>query len=205
VPVEPEVVAAIEGATRHFVALGAAVTAASPDFAGLKEAVLATRGLSMVANHADRLRDWREQMQDGLVWNIDHGLKLSARQIARGEVLRAELFHRARAFFDSFDVLLTPTVPILPFPVDRPYPTAIAGRPVEDPIDWFLLTYAFSLIGAPAMSVPCGFSADGLPIGLQIVGPWRGEETVIAAAAAFERAAPWHDRYPPIVPGASNG
>ncbi len=199
VPVDAEVVEAFEKGVAAFERERAKVTRASPDFSGLREAVLATRGLSMVANHADRLGEWRDQMQDGLVWNIEYGLDLKARDIARGEVLRAELFHRVRRFFEFFDLLLLPSQAVLPFPVDQNSPAEVGGKPIEHPIDWFLLPYAVSLVGSPAMSVPCGFSRDRLPVGMQIVAPWRQDAAVIRAAAAFERAAPWNEHVPPTV------
>jgi Asp-tRNA(Asn)/Glu-tRNA(Gln) amidotransferase A subunit family amidase len=99
-----------------------------------------------------------------------------------------------------YDLLILPTVAVKPFPVDQPYPTEINGKRLENYTQWFFLTYGISVTGLPAISVPCGFTPDGLPVGLQIVGRRRGEATVLRAAAAFEAAAPWADRIPPIVP-----
>lgn len=205
IPVDPEVARVAEGATRVFRALGARVTAASPDFGDVDEIVLATRGISMVANHADRLPRWREVMQPGLVWNIEQGLGLTAREVARGEALRAALWHRVRAFMEAFDLLILPTVAVKPFPVEQPYPTEICGKPVAHYIQWAYLTYAITLTGLPAISVPCGFTRDGLPVGLQIVGRRRAEAAVLRAAAAFEEAVPWADARPPVVRAEGGG
>jgi amidase len=198
-PVDHEVVRVAEGVTRVFRALGARVEAASPDFAEVNEIVLGTRGLSMVALHADKLPRWRAEMQKGLVWNVEQGLSLTPQQIARAEKLRTVLWDRVRAFMATRDLLILPTAPVPPFPVEDPYPTAINGKPLDHYIQWAFLTYAITLTGLPAISVPCGFTAGGLPVGLQIVGRRRQEAAVLRAAAAFERAAPWADRVPPAV------
>ena len=199
VPVEAEVARVAASATGVLRSLGARVRTASPSFAELGEIVLATRGLSMVALHADRLAEWREAMQKGLVWNIDQGLKLTPRDIARGEKLRTAVWHRVRRFMESFDLLVLPTVPLRPFPVEQPYPTELDGKPVGNYIEWAFLTYAITVTGLPAISVPAGFTRDGLPVGIQIVGRRRQEAAVLRAAAAFEAAAPWKDRIPPVV------
>jgi amidase len=198
-PVDPEVARVAEDATRALRALGARVRPAAPDVSGVDEIVLATRGLSMVALHADKLERWRGVMQPGLVWNIEQGLGLTARDIARGERLRTALWHRVRTFMEAFDLLVLPTAPVPPFPVEQPYPTEINGQPLAHYIQWAYLTYAPTLVGLPAISVPCGCTRDGLPVGLQIVGRRRRDAAVLQAAAAFEAAAPWADRIPPTV------
>jgi amidase len=104
------------------------------------EIVLATRGVSMVAQHARHLPRWRDQMQAGLVWNIEQGLKLDAATIARGETQRTVLWHRVRAFMEDHDLLVLPTAPVKPFPVEQPYPTEIAGRRLDHYIHWAFLT-----------------------------------------------------------------
>ncbi len=199
IPVDEEVARVAEGATRIFRSLGATVKADCPDFSEVNDIVLATRGLCMVALHADKLARWKDQMQKGLVWNIEQGLKLTPEGIGRGEKLRTNLWHRVRAFLETYDLLILPTVAVRPFPVEQPYPTEINGKPLENYTQWFFLTYAITLTGLPAISVPCGFTRDGLPVGLQIVGRRRQEAEVLRAAAAFEAAAPWAAKVPPIL------
>jgi amidase len=186
-----------------FRSLGARVTAASPSFAELNEIVLGTRGLSMVALHADRLAEWREAMQAGLVWNIEQGLGLGPRDIGRAEKLRSALWQRVRRFMERYDLLVLPTVAVQPFPVEQRYPTELNGKALANYTQWFFLTYAISVTGLPAISVPAGFTRDGLPVGIQIVGRRRQEAAVLRAAAAFESAAPWADHIPPVVAGSS--
>jgi amidase len=198
IPVDAEVARVAEGATAVFRSLGARVEAASPDVTDVHEIVLATRGVSMVAMHTDKLPKWKGEMQAGLVWNIEQGLQLDVQTIARGERLRTALWHRVREFMAERDLLILPTTPVPPFPADQPYPTEINGKPLETYIQWAYLTYAITLTGLPAISVPCGVTRSGLPVGLQIVGRRRQEAAVLRAAAAFEAAAPWADRIPPI-------
>jgi len=203
IPVDHEVATVAEGATRVFRALGAKIEHACPDFGEANEIVLATRGLGMVARHADKLAQWESVMQKGLVWNIKQGLSLTPEQIGNGEKLRTRLWHRVREFMETRDLLLLPTVAVPPFPVEQPYPTEINGKPLDNYTQWFFLTYGITLTSLPAISVPCGFTGSGLPVGLQIVGRRRQEAAVLQAAAAFEAAAPWAGQIPPVVSGAA--
>jgi amidase len=199
IPVDAEVAEVAARAIRVFRSLGARVETACPDFSEVNEIVLGTRGLAMVANHAQHLPRWKDRMQTGLVWNIEQGLSLTSVQIARAEVLRTQLWQQVRTFMETRDLLILPTVAVPPFPVELPYPTEINGKPLDNYTQWFFLTYGITLTGLPAISVPCGFTRAGLPVGLQIVGRRRQEAAVLRAAAAFEAAAPWADKIPPTV------
>ena len=168
--------------------LGARVEAACPDISEVPEIVRLSRGFLMVARHGDKLPRHRDVLQAGLVENTEQGLALTAADVARGELLRTTLWNRVREFLDGRDLWVTPTTAMAPFPLEQP----VLGRS--------FLTYAFSVLGLPAISVPAGFTRDGLPIGLQIVGKRGGEAAVLRAAAAFEAARPWAHRVPPVVP-----
>jgi amidase len=197
-PVDDEVRAICRAGADVFRRLGARVDEAHPDYAGLAEIVLTSRGASMVARHEEKLAKWRDQMQENLVANIDQGLQLTPSAIGRAERLRTDLWHRVRAFQERYDLIVTPTAAVPPFPLElRSGPPEINGKPMRNYIEWALLTYAFTVVGVPAISVPCGFTASGLPVGLQIAGRWHDEAGVLAAAAAFEAAQPWSDRRPP--------
>jgi aspartyl-tRNA(Asn)/glutamyl-tRNA(Gln) amidotransferase subunit A len=102
-----------------------------------------------------------------------------------------------RVFLADRDLLLTPTAATPPFPIEQPHALAVNGRPLGKAAQRSYLTYAFSVMGLPAISIPCGFTRAGLPVGLQIVGKRRGEAAVLEAAAVFEAARPWADRRPP--------
>ncbi len=198
IPVDAEVAAVAERAASVFRSLGARVERGSPDFGEVNEIVLATRGLSMVARHADKLAEWESVMQEGLVWNIKQGLSLTPEQIGRGERLRTRLWHRVREFMATRDLLLLPTVAVPPFPVEQRYPTEINGRPLDNYTQWFFLTYGITLTSLPAISVPCGFTPEGLPVGVQLVAaPWR-EDLLLQVARTLELAHPWADRRPPV-------
>ncbi len=199
IPVDAEIARVAADASRVFRALGARVTTASPSFAELNDIVLGTRGFSMAALHAHRLAEWRGEMQKGLVWNIEQGLGLTVQDVGRAEKLRSTLWQRVRGFMERYDLLVLPTVAVRPFPVEQPYPVEIDGKPLENYTQWFFLTYAISVTGLPVISIPAGITRDGLPVGVQIVGRRRQETAVLAAAAAFESAAPWADRIPPVV------
>jgi amidase len=199
-PVDDEIRRVASEATRVLRGLGARVDETHPDFTGLLDVVLASRGFSMVARHEEKLPAWRHIMQENLVKNIEHGLGLSASDVARAERLRTEIWERVRRFQQRYDFIVTPTTAVGPFPVETIYPREINGVPMRNYIQWVLLTYAFTIVGLPAISVPCGFTRDGLPVGLQIAGRWHDDASVLRAAAAFESAAPWADRRPPDPP-----
>ncbi len=179
--------------------MGARISDEHPDLDGVNDVVLVSRGARMVGLHEEKLAKWRDVMQEHLVRNIDDGLELTAADIGRCERQRSVLSSRFREFFGRHDVIATPTTAVPPFPVAAWYPTEINGQPVANYISWVMLTYAFTVVGLPAISIPCGFTRDGLPVGLQLAGRWRDEATVLRAAAAFESAAPWADRRPPVV------
>jgi amidase len=200
VEVDHEVAAVVERATRAFRTLGARVETACPDMGEVPEVVRLTRGLRMVAAHADRVAEHRAVLQEGLVENTEQGLRLTAREVAQGELLRTRLWHRVREFLAGRDIWVMPTVAVPPFPVEHPHPLEVNGRPVGKAMQRSYLTYALSVLGLPAISIPCGFTSAGLPVGMQIVGRRRGEAAVLRAAAAFEAAQPWADRWPPVVP-----
>jgi amidase len=205
IPVDEEVARVAHDALRVLRSLGARIETACPDFSEVNDIVRTTRGVTMVALHADKLPQWREQMQTDLVRDIEQGLALTAGEIARGEVLRSVLWHRVRDFMATRDLLVLPTVAVPPFPVEQPYPTEINGKALDNYTQWFNLTYGITLTGLPAISVPCGFTRSGLPVGLQIVGRRRQEAAVLRAAAAFEAAAPWATRVPPVVTAIARG
>ena len=199
VSVDPEIVSAVEESAAALGKLGARVERASPDMSDVPEVVSLTRGFLMVARHADKLERFGGQLQAGLVENTTQGLGMSARDVARGELLRTRLWQRVRGFLEIHDLWLTPTAAVPAFPIELPHAMEIGGKPAGKTLQRSYLTYAFSVLGLPAISVPCGFTRGGLPIGLQIVGRPRQEAAVLRAAAAFEAARPWAQRVPPLV------
>jgi aspartyl-tRNA(Asn)/glutamyl-tRNA(Gln) amidotransferase subunit A len=194
--VDPEVEATCAKAARRFRELGAKVDEvrlAWPSPKSAWEAVFCGGIATRMAPYLDRPND----IDPGLLPIIQDAVKWPATRYVQAWFDRLTWYDHVRRYFDGHDLLLTPTIATPPFKVGLDNPTEIAGRPVE-PYDWIPFTYPFNLTGNPAASVPCGFTKDGLPIGLQIVGRRFDDVTVLRAAAGYERLAPWADRKPPL-------
>ena len=200
VPVKREILEIAGAATDVFRRLGSEVVETHPDFNGIREVALTYRGLSYVAQYQDQMDtpEFKRLVGPIVKGHIERGLKLSVQDIARAQRRRSEIWEKVSNFFDKYDLLLTPTLPIPPFPAETQYPTEIDGQPMENPVDWVMMTYAMTMMGLPAISVPCGWTKNGLPVGLQIVGRRYSEAALLQAAAAYESAAPWKDRRPPV-------
>jgi amidase len=197
-PVAPEVVALTRAAAKQFESLGCHVDEACPDLSDLRSIVAATRAFGMIGRYTDYLESSRDQMTEQLVRQVTDSLPVDARTITQGERSRSAYYHRVRLFLQHYDYIVCPTVGAPAFRLDRPLPTELGGTPVERFYDVFLFTYAFSVTGLPAISVPCGFTRDGLPVGLQIVGHRLREDAVLEAAVAYLQACPQHLRRPQI-------
>src|SRR6185503_10151380 len=128
VAVDDEVRALFEQAVRVFRSLGARTEAACPDMSDVPEIVRLTRGLLMVARHADKLPQWRAVLQEGLVENTEQGLRLTPREIAEGELLRTRQWLRVAEFFGDRELLITPTMAVPAFPIEHPHIIEINGR-----------------------------------------------------------------------------
>jgi amidase len=146
------------------------------------------RAWRLELSHGELFKTRREQMKDTVVWNIEQGTVLSGPQLAAAERKRTLLFHRMREFMDNYDFLVAPVVQVLPFDVSQPYVTEINGQSMDTYIDWMKSCYWISVTGQPALSVPSGFSASGLPVGLQIVGRYHDDFGVLQIGHAFEQA-----------------
>ena len=186
VPVDKEVVRLCAKAAEEFQRLGAAVEETAPDLSPADEIFQTLRADAFVSGLEEHWENKRDLLKPEVVWNIEAGLKLTAREVCRAEKGRAELYGRVVSFFREYDLLLCPTVVCPPFDVNLRYLSELEGKAFETYISWLILTYALTITACPAISVPCGFTAQGLPVGLQMVGPPRAEATVISAAALYE-------------------
>ena len=184
--IDPEVAAICRDATRRFEAAGATVEETAPDFAGAIDTFQTQRAVLIGATRGELLPRHRERINPAIVWNIEKGLAITADEVLRAERERAALFHRVARFFDDYDILACPTVAVPPFPVEQAYPTEIGGRTLTSYIDWMFLTFVLTLTGCPAISLPCGFTKAGLPVGLQLVARSQGEAQLLAAARVLE-------------------
>lgn len=200
VPVDPTVAAICADAARTFQAFDCSVEEASPQIGDIQQSFLVLNAGLRQASLGKYLAEWREQMDPVLVARLELSANATAVDVARAEVERTAYHQRLCAFFEQYDLLLLPTSVTPPLPLDVRFPITVDGKPIPQPIDMLLPTYAFNFSNHPAISVPAGWTEDGLPIGLQIVGGWQQDALVLRAAAAFEQARPWADRHPPHAP-----
>ena len=145
------------------------------------------RALGFAASHGALLAERRGELKWEVAWNIEAGRALQVEDIVAARRARGEIFHRAVQFFESWDLLLCPAAAVPPFPKTIRWPDRIDGAPLRDYIDWLLVCSAVTLTSCPALSVPGALTADGRPVGVQMVAPPRREDSLIRAAAAFEQ------------------
>jgi len=132
------------------------------------------------------LRGKRDLLKPEVIWNIEEGLKLTVEQLERAEAQRVAMTARTLEFFKSYDLLLTPATIVPPFPVENRYVAECAGKKFNNYVEWLGIVYAITLVCCPALSLPCGFTASGLPVGLQMVAAPRAEGQLLAAAKLLE-------------------
>jgi amidase len=198
VTVDPAVTEVLMAQLGVFRDLGARVEEDCPDLTDADEVFGTLRAWLFEQAHLDRARKHPELVKESIRWNAEMGAKLTGADVARAEVAHTKLYERMVAFFERYDVLLAPTTQVLPFPVELEYPTEIGGVPQENYLEWMRSCTLFSPTGCPALSVPGGFTPDGLPVGLQIVGPPRADRRVLEVGHAFEQATRFGDRRPPL-------
>ena len=187
-------------AQRHvFEDLGCIVEDDEPDLSSTDEIFQSLRAYSYSIKHETHLRDHRDKMKDTVIWNTERGLEMSAVELARAERLRTRLWEQLMTFFDKYEFLVLPVTSVPPFSIDLEYPTDINGVELETYLDWMWPCYTISVTGLPAMSVPAGFTKDGLPVGLQLVGRPRDEMGLLQLASAFERETGYWKQRPGVI------
>lgn len=187
-PVEPRVTAVLEAKRAVFADLGCETVDAEPEMAGADEAFAAWRAWIFELGHGTELDAHRDRMKATVVWNIEQGRALTGPALAVAERGRAAMAERVRRFLEEHEFLLLPVSQVAPFPVEEEFPTAIAGVAMGSYIDWMKSCSRITMTGLPAVSVPCGFTPEGLPVGLQIVGRPGDDFGVLQLAHAFEAA-----------------
>jgi amidase len=200
-PVDHETRTICEAAAQRFAEIGATVEHASPDCAGAREAFQTMRAHNMATARGGLLKTDKDKLKPEVIWNIEAGLKLTIDDIRRAIVLQRELYRRFVKFFETHDLLVLPTAQHPPFPVEQRYVEEINGQKLETYVDWILITSIITMTGCPAISIPCGFTRTGLPIGLQLVGRPRGEAALLSAAHLMEQILGLASRLPidPVV------
>ena len=187
-PVDPRVRRVVDEQRRVFDALGCRVDEAEPDFADFDAVFKTVRALAFLTGVAPRIGGRRSEVKETIRWEIDRGERLTPAEIAGALIKRTELFHRMREFMAGYECFVLPTTQVPPFDVRQPYPTEIDGVPMTTYIDWMQSCYFISIVSNPAISIPCGFTDEGLPVGLQIVGRHQDDWRLLQLAHAFEGA-----------------
>jgi amidase len=185
-PVDPEVAAVTRKAALRFAEAGAIVEEAHPDLREAHECFHVLRAFDFAITKAALLRTKRDQLKPEVIWNIEEGLKLTVEQIERAETQRVAMTARTLEFFRTYDLLLTPATIVAPFPVENRHVAECAGHKFDNYVEWLAIVYAITLVCCPALSLPCGFTASGLPVGLQMVAAPRGEAQLLAGAKVLE-------------------
>ena len=198
VPFDPHVRAVVDAHRKTFESLGCIVDQAEPDFAPAEVTFRVLRAWNTANSYGERFRAHPEAFKDTLTGEIEEGLRLTGTDVARAEAAHGQLWRRFQAFLDKYEYFVLPTTQVPPFDVNTPYPTEIAGVKFDNYIDWMKSCWYISATGNPAASVPAGFTPEGLPVGVQIVGRANEDFSVLQLAHAFEQVTGFGKRHPAI-------
>ena len=197
-PFDKRVTETLEPLHTVFEGLGCDLDTPKLDFSGADQAFKIMRAHAFASSRGDLLNEHRDALKDTVIWNIEEGLKLKATDITRAETLRTQLFARIATLMQSYSFIVLPVTQVLPFDIETEYITDINGVEMETYIDWMKSCYFISILGNPAISVPAGFTAEGLPVGLQIVGRYGCDLEVLQLAHAFEGATHFAGQRPTV-------
>lgn len=186
VPMAREIANAATSAAEKLGATGVDVSDDIPDFQGALDGFQTLRSILLGTMMGDLLVAHRDQISEDIIGNVERGFAQTPETIFQAERTRWELYHSMNTFFQSHDLLICPTASIAPFPVELRYVEEIDGKACETYIDWFAITFALTMTSCPIISLPCGFTSEGLPVGLQLVGRPRGEAKLLAMAKWIE-------------------
>src|ERR1700722_1555624 len=198
IPFDPRVLSLVNAQRQVFESLGCIVEEAEPDWTGALESVDTLRAWGYATSQSENIRLHRDLVKDTIQWEAERGSKLTGADIARAHTLRSKAWDNMRIFQQKYEYFITPTTQVPPFDVTQPYPTEIAGVKMSTYIEWMKVCLLISALENPSISMPCGFTDEGLPVGLQIVGRHRDEWSVLQMAHAFEQAPPATRRKPAI-------
>ena len=197
-PVEPEVIDIVAATAPVFADLGASVDDVIPDLSDGDEVFGVRRAMDFLASWGGLYETDRDRMKESVRWNIEAGQRLTGPQIVSAEAARARLSGEVQRFFADHDLLVLTTCQVLPFDVGIEYPMEIDGTQLETYLDWMRALCLITATGCPAISVPAGFSAAGLPVGVQLVAKPGDDVRLLEIAHAFEQATRWNERHPEI-------
>jgi amidase len=197
-PVDTQVRSVLDSQRHVWSDLGCEVVEACPDFTDAVEIFQTWRAWRFELRYSELLETHRHLIKDTVIWNTEQGQKLTGPELGRAEVKRTALYHRVREFMETHEFLVCTTNQVPPFDVNLPYLTEINGIKLPTYIDWMRSNWYITVTGHPAISVPCGFTAEGLPVGIQIVGRHQDDFGVLQLAHAFERATQVWKTRPPL-------
>jgi amidase len=198
VPFDARVRTIVDGHRATFESLGCIVEQAEPDFAPAEISFRILRAWVSAATYGPRLREHPDAFKDTLKSEIEEGLRLTGADLTRAETAHSQIWRRFQAFLEKYEYFVLPTTQLPPFDIDTPYPAEIAGVKFENYIDWMKSCWYISATGNPAASVPGGFTPEGLPVGVQIVGRDKADFSVLQLAHAFENATGFGKKRPAI-------
>jgi len=198
-PFDPRVRSVVDSQRQTFESLGCIVEQAEPDFTGAEFAFMTLRALASSHAQGERLRAHPDAYKATLRQEIEEGLRLTGSDVARAETLHGQVWRNFQAFLEKYEYFVLPTTQVPPFDVKQEFPTEINGVKMGTYIDWMKACWYISIVGNPAISVPAGFTPEGLPVGLQIVGRYDADFSVLQMAYAFEQATHLGRKRPPIV------
>jgi amidase len=198
IPFDSRILDVVNAQRKVFESLGCVVEEAEPDWTGAHDSYDTLRAWGFASAHAETVRLYPGLVKDTIRWEVERGSKVTASGIARALSLRAAAWDRMRRFQQKYEYFITPTTQVLPFDVNLPYPAQIEGVRMGTYIEWQKSCILISALENPAISVPCGFTGEGLPVGLQIVGRHRDEWSALQLAYAFEQATRSHHCRPAI-------
>jgi len=197
-PMDPRVRAVLDAQRKTFETLGCVVEEACPDLTGADSIFLTIRGFRSAAVYGPLLAKFRDQMKPEAIGEIERGLALTRDDLAQAMIQHGQLLERVRRFQEKYELMLCAVNQVPPFDATLDWPKTIAGVTMEHYVAWMKSAYWITVTFRPAISVPAGFTSDGLPVGLQIVGRHRDDLTVLQMAHAFEQATKIGNRRPSI-------
>jgi amidase len=195
-PIEPEVVAGVRAAAEKLAKEGVIVEEASPDFGGVGQAFQTMRAVDFSTGMEVLLKHHRDKLKPDVIWNIEKGLALKSEEIGKAMLRRARLYSDVAAFFKTYDAMILPAAPILPRDVKERWPREINGIPLDNYVEWLKLAALITMTSCPSLALPGGFSADGRPIGIQVVGKPRGEADLLSHGLVIEDILGLRDEVP---------
>jgi amidase len=199
IPFEPEIRRVVNANRKVFEDLGCVVEDAEPDFTGIDGAFPMLRYALNYPQYAPLVRERPDWVKDTIKFEVAQAERATASDVGGAQARQALMYDQSRQFFARYEYFILPVTQVEPFDVNTPYPTEIAGTPMNTYIDWMRACWYVTMMSSPAISVPAGFSATGLPVGLQIVGRHRDEWSVLQLAHAFEQATRHGERRPSLI------